>query len=108
MKTAAWALTLMLALLLSALASTAYFGNAQATSNVSGIINTNTTWTKANSPYTLTGNVLVDNKVTLTIEPGTTVNLEGYYIMVNGTLKAKGTSANPIMLNGGSIDLRRY
>jgi hypothetical protein len=104
MKRAAWALTLMLALLLSALASTAYFGNAQAASSVSGIISTNTTWTKAKSPYSLTGNVLVDNRVTLTIEPGTTVDLNGYYIMVNGTLRARGTSIEKLTFNGaGSI-----
>ena len=76
----------------------------QASANVSGIIETDTVWTRAISPYNLTANVLVSNGVTLTIEPGVTVNLNGYYIMVNGTLNARGTSSDYIFLNnGGSI-----
>ncbi|MEM2281086.1 MAG: hypothetical protein QXZ68_03740, partial [Candidatus Bathyarchaeia archaeon] len=37
---------------------------------VKGIISTNTTWTLANSPYVLTGPVLVNRSAVLTIEPG--------------------------------------
>jgi len=44
-----------------------------AATNVSGTISTNTTWTAANSPYVMTGNVTVNAGVTLTIEPGVTV-----------------------------------
>jgi hypothetical protein len=40
--------------------------------------------------------------VTLTIEAGTTVKLNSYYMQVNGTLIAIGTSANPISISGGS------
>ena len=54
-------------------------------------------------PYILTGNVLVNNGVTLTIQPDVTVNLGDYYILVNGTLVAKGTVNSPIRFNGGSI-----
>lgn len=79
------------------------FGLAQGDTNQSGIISSNTTWTIAGSPYTLTGNLLVENGVTLTINAGTTVNLGSYYIMVNGVLTAKGTSISPIVFNGGSI-----
>jgi parallel beta-helix repeat protein len=75
----------------------------QASTDVTGIIGTDTTWTQANSPYTLTGNVLVNNGVTLTIQPDVTVNLGSYYILVNGTLAAKGTANNPVHFNGGSI-----
>ena len=78
-------------------------GIVEASTNVTGIITSNTTWTQAGSPYTLTGNLLIENGVTLTINPGTTVNLGSYYIMVNGTLVAKGTIDNTIFLNGGSI-----
>src|SRR5208337_5359065 len=42
--------------------------------NVNGTINSDTTWTKANSPYNLTGPVTVDPGVTLSIEPGTIVD----------------------------------
>lgn len=42
-----------------------HFGTAQTLStNVGGTISSNTTWTQTNSPYALTGNVLVNNGVT--------------------------------------------
>ena len=55
-----------------------------------------TTWTLANSPYTLTGNVLVNNGVTLTIQAGVQVYLGNYYLEVNGTLNASGTTTDEI------------
>jgi hypothetical protein len=84
-----------------ALAGTTRFGLVQAAVEVSGLISTDTTWTKTNSPYTLTGNVLVSNGVTLTIEAGTTVNLNTLYIMVNGTLIARGNTAEQISFQTG-------
>ena len=75
----------------------------QGSTSVIGIINSDTVWTKINSPYNLEGNVLVNNDVTLTIDPGVTVNLNTYYIQVNGTLYAKGNDSDPINLNGGEI-----
>ena len=86
-----------------ALVGNIHFGAVYAAEDVTGIISSDTTWTQANSPYTLTGNVLVDNGVTLTIQPDVTVNLGSYYILVNGTLVAKGTANNLIHFNGGSI-----
>ena len=38
--------------------------------------------------------------MTLTIEAGTSVNLNNYHIVVNGTLFAKGTSTDKIQING--------
>lgn len=70
---------------------------------VSGIITSDTTWIKANSPYNLTGNLAVDSGVTLTVEAGVTVNLNEFFIRVNGTLVARGTSADQIRFEGGSI-----
>ena len=72
---------------------------AQNSTNKSGIIGSDTTWTKANSPYSLTGNVLVENGATLTIEPGVTINLGVYSIQINGTLTAKGISNEKIYFN---------
>lgn len=71
----------------------------QAATEFGGIISSDATWTKANSPYILTGNVLVNHGVTLTIAPGVTVNLDSYYIMINGTLNARGNNTNPITFN---------
>lgn len=63
-----------------------------AQTNVSGGIYSNTTWTQANSPYIVTGNiVLFPNKI-LTIEPGTAVKFNGNYnIEIRGKLIAIGT-----------------
>lgn len=80
------------------------FGLAQSGTNVSGIINSDTTWSQTNSPYNFIGNVLVNNGVTLTIEAGVTVDLNSYYMMVNGTLQAQGTNANQIRFNDGMKD----
>jgi parallel beta-helix repeat protein len=76
-------------------------GLAQSGTNVNGKISSDTTWTKAGSPYTFTGPVAVMSGVTLTVEPGATINLATYYLQINGTLNAKGTSSDKIMFSGG-------
>jgi hypothetical protein len=68
------------------------------------IISQNTTWTKSNSPYNLSGPTLVSTGVTLTIEAGAAVNINSYYLLVNGTLNATGTPDNPIYINGASVN----
>ena len=91
-----------------ALACIANFGVVRAATDVSGIISSDTTWTKADSPYTLTRNMLVGNGVTLTIGAGVTVNLNDYYIMVNGTLNARGSDADKIQFNSGEITFTEH
>jgi hypothetical protein len=86
----------------------ASFGVVSASTDVIGIISSDTTWTKANSPYSLTGNVLVQNGVTLTIESGSTINTNEFYIMVNGTLRARGSTGNRVVFNGGEIIFTQY
>jgi parallel beta-helix repeat protein len=81
---------------------------AQAATQVNGVINQDTTWTKANSPYNLVGNVLVSQGRTLTIQSGVTVNLGDYYLMVNGTLSAIGSSGNLLQFIRGSITFTSY
>jgi hypothetical protein len=66
------------------------------------IITSDTTWTKANIPYTLSAPVGIPIGVTLTIEAGITVNF-GNYIQVNGTLMARGTPSENIVFNKGEI-----
>lgn len=95
-------LTFILALSVFVLTGTSYFGTVQAATDVSGLISSDTTWTVAGSPYSLTGPVGVSEGVTLIIEAGVTVNLNSYYLQVNGTLYARGSSTEPIYINDGS------
>ena len=85
------------------LAGSVRFGKAQSGTIVNGIITSNTTWTYVNSPYSLSGPVAVNTGVTLTIEPGATVNLGSYYIQIKGTLIAIGTNTSKIQFIGGQI-----
>jgi hypothetical protein len=71
--------------------------------SVSGIISSDTTWAKSMSPISLSGQIAVNAGVTLTVEAGAVVDLNGYNIQVNGTLVARGTDANPIYFYNGSI-----
>ncbi|MCW3983279.1 MAG: hypothetical protein NWE96_04710 [Candidatus Bathyarchaeota archaeon] len=92
----------LVSLIALSIGSTLEFGSAQTYKEVSGIIRSDTTWTKANSPYYFRGPVGISEGVTLTIEAGVTIN--GGYLQVNGTLIAKGSNAEPIVFNGGPID----
>lgn len=48
-------------------------------------------WTLANSPYVVTGNIVVPSDMTLTIEAGVVVKFAGYFsFKVEGTLRALG------------------
>jgi hypothetical protein len=83
-----------------------------AQTNFSGGIYSNTTWTKANSPYVLTGSVVVFPGKTLTIQPGVVVQMQSNpnlpndyrYLEVRGTLNALGTSSDPIVFEGLNAD----
>lgn len=78
--------------------TTVNFALDQITTNVTGVISTNTTWYYANSPYIVTGHVLVNQGVTLTIEPGVEVKFsDDTYLRVDGTLVARGTAADKII-----------
>ena len=77
-------------------------GNAHASTPVSGTITSDITWTKAGSPYELTGTMVVNSGVTLSIEPGVTVDFYSYSLQVSGTLNARGTSENQIVFITGS------
>ena len=62
-----------------------------------GIIDVNTIWYLACSPYTIKNNVLVDEGVRLTIEPGVVIKFDGFYrIEVAGELIAIGTPTQKI------------
>jgi parallel beta-helix repeat protein len=56
---------------------------------VSGDITENTTWSA--DKIKITGNVTISDNVTLTIEPGTIVEFQGYYwLKIAGTIRAEG------------------
>lgn len=66
--------------------------------NVSG------TWTKANSPYHVNGNIDVSMNSTLTIEPGTEVYFtDQYEFNVHGQLIAEGTETDSIFFHADSL-----
>ena len=75
---------------------------AAPTQTVSGVITTNTTWTK-NNVYLLQGLVYVDSTVTLTIEAGTLIRgdantvISSLVIERGATIIANGTPCNPIV-----------
>jgi hypothetical protein len=77
-------------------------------SGFSEIISSDTTWTKANGPYTLNGSVFVAIGATLTIEPGVIVNCQDFCLLINGNLDARGTSEDQIIFNGGQILLNSF
>lgn len=57
------------------------------------------TWTKAGSPYTVTGSIEVPAGKTLTIEPGVTVKFAGHFgltVGLDATLRAVGVENDPI------------
>ena len=59
---------------------------------VGGVITQSTTWTQAQSPYTLIADVVVTNGVTLTVEPGVQVRgSHGTQLQVRGHLEAVGS-----------------
>ena len=67
--------------------------------NVAGALAANTTWTAAGGPYQVTAAFTVNNGVTLTIEPGTTIYLGadvGITVAGGGRILAEGTETRPI------------
>ena len=93
---------IMKKLLLLLLLVVSSISNAQ--TSVTGQITTNTTWTLANSPYIVTGNILVPTGVTLTIEPGVVVKVNnGLYIKTEGIINAIGTDTNQIIFESSEV-----
>ena len=67
--------------------------------STSGALTANTVWTAAGGPYQITAALTVNNGVTLTIQPGTTVYLAsgvGITVAAGGRILAEGTETAPI------------
>ena len=61
------------------------------------IIDTDQTWILSNSPYYITDNVLIQQGVTLTIEPGVVVKFsDDKFLKIDGNIIASGTSTQTI------------
>lgn len=74
--------------------------------NVSGLISTNTTWTKENSPYIVIGNLLINSGITLTINPGVTIKFDALKSMqIDGTLIAQGTNTDSIRFTSNTTQI---
>ncbi len=74
------------------------------TTNVCGVINSDTTWLLASSPYDVcSGGLTVASGATLTIQPGIVVQFESgtsNYLNVQGALQANGSTTQPITFTG--------
>jgi len=79
--------------------------HATAQTTASGSISANTTWTKVNSPYIVTGNILVNSGIILTIEPGVTIKFNSLKsIQISGTLIAQGTATDSIIFTSNTTN----
>lgn len=68
---------------------------------VNGVIEGDTVWDSINSPYMITGNILIPEGVTLIIEPGTEIVFDGEYsFLIEGELIFSGKKKNTIKLYG--------
>ena len=86
---------------------------SMATTNILGQI-TNMTWSAANSPYVIKGDITILSGATLTIEPGVEIQINSsddqgsgmnpnkVEIIVNGSLLIQGTANNPITIHAQS------
>jgi parallel beta-helix repeat protein len=93
---------LCLIALLFCLISNCLFDLVNASIYIDGGFCTDDTWTKEDSPYTITGNLTINN---LTIQPGASVDMDGHFITIYGSLSAEGTSEEKITFNNGALIL---
>jgi hypothetical protein len=95
--------TLLLPLALLAIAQ-----QALAVTNISGILTGVNTFAKANSPYIVTANLLVDEGAQLIIEPGTEIRVDANVkFYVDGAVLAIGTATDPIIFMSNAANPTR-
>jgi parallel beta-helix repeat protein len=77
--------------------------------SISGVITGNTTWTKTNSPYVITGLTVIDNGATVTISPGVKLIIQnGAIFNVDGTLNINGTKNDTILITSTQPGLTTF
>ncbi len=89
---------LLVALLLASSLATE-LGDASA-SSVGGVLTHDAVWTKTGNPYTLSSPFTVAKGISLTIQPGVQVDLNGYTFTVDGQLSAIGDASRISFCNG--------
>lgn len=69
-----------------------------AQTSVSGVIESNTRWTKDGQPYVVTADLTIQNGALLTIDPGVNIYMgsNASILVLSGGIQALGTEANPI------------
>src|SRR5713101_20900 len=79
--------------------NTAQANGANAIEVTGNYISRSGTWTRDNLPYTVTFDLYVNNGVTLTPEPGLTIQFTNVHVgaYIDGTLNARGTTSSPIL-----------
>lgn len=70
-----------------------------ADTEVGGIIDNDTTWSLADSPYNITSTIQINEGITLTIEPGVVINGNGFIIEFFYHLYAIGSYESRIVFN---------
>jgi|GEM_PF-5310806 len=71
----------------------------QAGTFVEGDITEDTTWSPSDGPYRVVSSIAIQKNVTLTIEPGTTVEfIDDTGITLGGDVQATGSAENPITM----------
>jgi hypothetical protein len=79
------------------------FNTSFGQTNVSGVISANTTWTKSNSPYNITGNTQINAGISLSIEPGVQIVFQdNYYLKILGTINSVGTIDDSIIFKSSN------
>ncbi|MBM3242075.1 T9SS type A sorting domain-containing protein [Candidatus Poribacteria bacterium] len=77
--------------------------------DVGGIIDKDTTWAKAGSPFIVKSHVTVIEDVTLTIEPSVIVKFDkDKALLIDGTIVAKGTEAEKIIFTSNGDQVAGY
>lgn len=72
--------------------------------NAAGVLNGHAVWTAAGSPYYVTGNLIIDNHLSLTITEGAVVRIKKLTspgpidIKVSGTLTIQGSASKPVLI----------
>jgi hypothetical protein len=82
------------------------FGSTAFATDVSGEFDTDTVWDLAGSPYTLIGDLQINNGVMLTINDGVVVNNpDGYQVVVYGIIQAQAAVNNPVVFNSVKLNV---